>query len=389
MGATKYTKYCTGCGLCISFEKAKMTYDKKGFMSINDGNEKWLEKICPFLHSQMKLRDVNNIWGKNKSVYLGWSNDTKVRNKASSGGILTELASFLVESKMVDYIIHICADEINPTKNTICISKNRDELIRRSGSRYSISHPLLEMNTIDLKKKYAFIGKPCDVIALKNLMEIEPKYKEAIPYTLSFFCMGMPSNDAQISLLDRMGCPIDECVKLQYRGNGWPGYAIATDKEGHMYKLDYDSSWGEILGRDLLPACRFCLDGIGELADISCGDAWYLSENNSPDFSEHEGRNVIFARTEKGKKIIEEVQRKGYISVDSFDSYHRDLKMMQASQYDRRTTMIARVFAMFILRRPSPSYPLKILCHYAKDTSIIRLLIVFCGTCKRVFRGKI
>ncbi len=40
-------------------------------------------------------------------------------------------------------------------------------------------------------------------------------------------------------------------------------------------------------------------DGIGEMADVACGDAWYLTESGQADFSEHAGRNVILREQRK------------------------------------------------------------------------------------------
>ena len=56
-----------------------------------------------------------------------------------------------------------------------------------------------------MNKKYAFIGKPCDVTVLKNFQKLNPIIAEVIPITMSFFCAGLPSIDAQKKLLEEMG----------------------------------------------------------------------------------------------------------------------------------------------------------------------------------------
>lgn len=52
-------------------------------------------------------------------------------------------------------------------------------------------------NLVETGKKYAFVGKPCDVSALRMLQvrKIEP-WTEQITYMFSFFCAGQPSEDA-------------------------------------------------------------------------------------------------------------------------------------------------------------------------------------------------
>jgi coenzyme F420 hydrogenase subunit beta len=385
----RIVNYCTGCGLCKSEKKATLHKGRKGFFYPEDGDEKWLKQICPVMACQESYMDSSSIWGKTNAVYRGWSNDPILRKKASSGGVLTELASFLLDEKKVDGVIHICAAKDNPTKTEVCYSHSREELIERCGSRYAISHPLGELSKISYKKKYAFIGKPCDVVALKNYMEIKPELKDVITYTLSFFCMGLPSEIAQKNLLSALGVTLTECKELIYRGNGWPGFATFTDINGKECRMDYDTAWGKILGRDLMPACRFCMDGIGELADISCGDAWYLNEAGNPDFSEHMGRNVIFARTNKGAELVLNAQSCHRIVIEQYDNYEDELQKIQKSQYYRRESMGARILALKIMGRPYPAYSHKILSAYSSYLSKKKQLKICLGTCKRIFKGKI
>ena len=382
-------EYCTGCGLCESEEKAVLCKNHKGFVFPKNGDEKWLESICPALANQESDMDSSKVWGREKRVYLGWSKDSVLRRKASSGGILTELASFLLDEKKVDCVIHTCASKESPTKTEICYSYNREELIKRCGSRYAISHPLAQINTIDHQKKYAFIGKPCDIVALKNYMKIKPELKTIIPYTFSFFCMGLPSETAQEKLLSELGCNPSDCKELLYRGNGWPGFTTAIDKNGKEYMMDYDTAWGQILGRDLMSSCRFCIDGIGEMADVACGDSWYLTAQGKPDFSEHDGRNVIFARTENGLELILNAIKSQRIEAEEYIDYENSLMKIQKSQYDRRVSMRARIAAMRVMGKPCPAYSHKMLRKYSSHLSMKKQLRICLGTCKRIIKGRI
>ena len=201
--------------------------------------------------------------------------------------------------------------------------------------------------------------------------------------------MGLPSEKAQENLLLQLGCETNSCKDLQYRGNGWPGFTTAVDENGKNYKMDYDTSWGKILGRDLMPACRFCLDGIGEMADVACGDAWYLTESGQADFSEHAGRNVIFARTKKGLELIRKAQEKQRIETKEYNNYENSLIKIQKSQYERRIAMRARVLALKTMRKPYPVYSHKILKKYASKLTKGKQLRICLGTCKRIIKGKI
>ena len=380
---------CTGCGLCKSINKASIDIDNKGFYHPCSGDNSFLRNICPSMGLHRKWMDKKQIWGKNESVYLGWSNSEEIRKKASSGGILTSLCIYLIEQKKVDGIFHTGINEVNPTETSIYISRKRDEVINNCGSRYTISHPLEHINLVNNNEKYVFIGKPCDVIVLRNYIEINSEYKKVFPYLFSFFCMGSPSIVAQKRLLMRMNLSFNNCKHLSYRGNGWPGYSTAIGNDGSIHKLSYSDSWGKILGRDLMPACRYCIDGIGECADVSCGDAWYVNEQNEPDFSEHEGRNVIFTRSIKGQTILDDAFKKGYIHLEPYLNFKTELRIVQASQYNRRAYMLSRIIAAKMFGKTVPNIDLRFLYSYSRNVSLLSQFRSFFGTIKRIIKKKI
>ena len=380
-----YQKYCTGCGLCKAINGLELKKDNKGFLHPNE-NFILSDRVCPVSGIHTSKLDETDIWGRNKAVYLGWSNDNKIRTKASSGGILTEIAKYLLCSNTVDAVIHIGADPNDPVKTKIYFSETPEDVVSHCGSRYCISSPLSELNRIEKGKRYAFIGKPCDVVALRNYMELNPELNNSILYLLSFFCMGLPSDEAQIKLLNKLEC--NGCTFLDYRGNGWPGFATAVDKKGVSHQITYDESWGKILGRDLMPACKLCIDGIGEMADITCGDAWYLTKDHKPDFSEHDGRNVIFARTSKGEQLLHEMHKQQIITLNDYNNYKEELPLIQTSQWNRRREMRSRILAMKVLLQDHPSYDRKLLKQFSKGLSFKQNIRIFLGTVKRIKKGK-
>lgn len=381
-----YQTYCTGCGLCKALQLCELHTDPKGFSQPKYCTDT-LEKVCPVSGIHTQKLDLKDIWGKNEAVYLGWSNDIALRDKASSGGIISEVARFLLVNKKIDGVIHVGADPSTPTKTKIFISQTPEEVTSHCGSRYCISSPLSEIDKLEKEKKYAFIGKPCDIVALRNYMEFAPDYRDRIPYLISFFCMGLPSDDAQKKLLDRLNC--SECKSLHYRGNGWPGYATGIDKNGQTHSITYEESWGKILGRDLMPSCKFCIDGIGEMADISCGDAWYLTEDNKPDFREHDGRNIIFARTVTGNTLLKEMQSKNIITLEEYLEYKTELPYIQTSQWNRRREMKYRILAMKLLFKEYPSYNRDLLAFYSETLSFKHKIKILIGTAKRIIKGKL
>ncbi|MGN0132769.1 MAG: Coenzyme F420 hydrogenase/dehydrogenase, beta subunit C-terminal domain [Lachnospiraceae bacterium] len=388
----KYIEYCTGCGLCELVSDVNLEEDKKGFRRPNALSKMQLsfcDKVC---------MNSGKFWERNKGIHtwgnivhkpiFAYSSDNNIRLKASSGGVLTSCAVYLLNKHLVDGILQTKVDPDNPIKTILVCSKTEDEVIQCCGSRYTISSPFKDFKEVlNSEKTYAFIGKPCDVMALRNYSFIEPIVNDVIKYYLSFFCAGMPSYEAGRNLLQRLHSSCEACSELTYRGSGWPGFATAVDRNGSSGSISYNDSWGKILGRDINKCCRFCLDGIGEAADISCGDGWYVKDGK-PDFSEHDGRNVVFGRTDIGESLMRDMIRDGVIKEDGYCSFDQ-LIQIQNYQYIRRCTMIDKMNALKLMRRPVPDYNRKYLSNLEEKIPVSTRLKIFTGICKRIHDDKI
>mgnify|MGYP001027762280 FL=1 len=379
-------KYCCGCGLCSNFVDGD--YNEKGYYRPDADVLTHKFDIDYCYSSSLDSMVSEGLWGKYKAIYYTYSNDNYVRNKASSGGTLTEVAAYLLASGQVDFIVHASYSHNSKIKTEISISSTRQEVIEKCGSRYTAS-ALLEniFDILDQKKRYAFIGKPCDIKVLRTYLQKNPEWNRSIVFLLSFFCGGTPSYQANVKLLHAMELEEENLTMFTYRGNGWPGKATGSTKDGRTKSMDYENSWGRILGRDLQDICRFCWDGVGMAADISCGDGWYL-ENGKPSFRERPGRNITFARTDKGYKVLQEMKQCGSISLDE-EKNEDILAQMQPGQFMRKAAMFSRVLAMRFMRKPVPYYEMRKLLPYAKLISVATNARMFYGTIKRIVQGRI
>lgn len=338
---------CTGCGLCSSVlgkDKCIMLLNNNGFYAPcildNRIDDSVASILCPGIHVHCEKH--RGIWGNVLNVCEAWSADTEIRYKAASGGVVTSLAVYLIESKTVDAILQVGVQDGSYLYNELKVSNNRQEIINNAQSRYA---PALTLNNIkqildSTKDNFAFIGKPCDIAGVKNLINMYPQYKERFRLLISIFCAGMPSYNATEKTW-RLSGKENEPVSLKYRGDGWPGYFKATWKDGSEYKLSYNESWGKILGRDLGFRCKICPDGIGMLADISIGDSW-STNNGYPDFTEQDGRCFVLVRTIRGKDIMLAAENRGYIVKQQLDI--NKIQEMQPYQYQRRKLVGWRIF---------------------------------------------
>lgn len=387
----KAIDFCTGCGLCHSVFGVSFGIDDRQFVipqfEDNSHTYKKTFEICPFGKNGVS-KFTGSVWGVYENAYRGYSANADVRFRASSGGVVSSLCMYLLNEHIVDGIILTRADKRIPFQCETFCARTVDEVLSACGSRYSQSSPLMNINNL-LKsgEKYCFVGKPCDVSTLKRYMTSDSNLQKQIYCTISFFCAGMPSDSANKRLISELGC--NSCVSLRYRGFGWPGKATAIDQNGTEYSMDYQSSWMNILGRDIRKSCKLCFDGIGEYADISCGDIWNLTEDKKPDFSEGEGYNIVFARSKLGDRLINDAFKGNAIFLEDWNSKINELKYSQPNHFIKRTTILSKYIALKLMLQNTPKYKIKRMLSYSRKNDLKTQFIVFKGTLIRILKKRL
>ncbi|MBB3104843.1 Coenzyme F420 hydrogenase/dehydrogenase, beta subunit C-terminal domain [Azomonas macrocytogenes] len=319
---------------------------------------KTLNRSCPALTLDItpyKTKNYHPIWGEILEVLRGHAQDKEIRQAGSSGGVISALAEYCLKHKLVDGVIQIKACDQNPLENVAVISRSRQQIIASSGSRYAPASPAEAIRLVKSStEKYLFVGKPCDVAAIRQLQKHDPHIKQGIPYLISFMCAGTPSITGTHQVLDQLNVSRQEIIGFRYRGDGWPGLTKATLKNGETRSMTYNESWGKVLNRHLQTRCKICPDGIGEFADIVCADGWEGDEKGYPSFEEQDGHSLILLRTEKGRELLRNAESDAVVKVESFDA--QNIFAIQPFQYYRRTTILPRLLAMKALMLKIPSY---------------------------------
>lgn len=345
---------CLGCGLCEAIagrDKCEMFISSDGFYrphfktELNNNEIKEILEICPGIH--IEGDNHFGVWGNILAVTESWANDNVIRKKSASGGVISALAIYLLESKKVDAILQVGVKKDSWLYNELLVSRTKEDIISNAQSRYA---PALIFNNIKTflnssNEIYCFIGKPCDIAGMKNFIKISPQFEGRIKYTLAIFCAGIPNYNATKTLISQANISGNPNF-VKYRGDGWPGEFEVRWETGQSFKISYNDSWGKILGRALCMRCKICPDGIGMLADISTGDSWN-TKDGFPDFKEADGINFCFIRTQNGCKLYQGAVKSGYISTREFKV--TSLKNIHRYQYLRRILAPWRITAIQIL----------------------------------------
>lgn len=388
---------CTGCGLCASAagEAIVMTTIPPGYSrpvvrrTVSREAERAIAAGCPgsVVAPWAAAPNYHEYWGPWHRVLTGHATDPQVRHRASSGGALSALLIHALRIGLVDRVLHISADPERPTRNLVSISTNEAEVISGAGSRYASSSPLEDIHAEVAKGgAFAFVGKPCDASALRQLASIDARVARTVPLVLSFFCGGVPSHDGADRIIAAMGLPVEEVVDFRYRGMGWPGNAVARTRDGRSAEMSYAESWGGHLSKEVQFRCKICPDAVGGVADIACADAWYGDENGYPSFDEDEGRSLIVSRTLAGDKLLADALSAGVLSVEPIEVDRID--EMQPAQARRKRLVRARVAALTITFQPKPRMDGLMLERAARRATPGEVLRNLFGTVRRVFMGR-
>lgn len=297
---------------------------------------------------------AHTLWGPLLTVRTANATDPEIQRQGSSGGGISALAVFLLQEKKVDFVVQVAVDPLDPLKNRVQKSVTRTDVLRAAGSRYAPAAPLeLIDQYLSTGKKFAFIGKPCDVAALRGLASVDERVNRQVPYMISFMCAGVPSIKGTYELLRKMGVEPDDVRAFRYRGDGWPGMTKAITRDGRVAEVDYNSSWGSVLNRHLQFRCKICPDGTGEFADVVCADAWY-GKDGYPDFAERDGRSLLLARTHVGEALIQAAVAAGSIQVA--DLPVSDIAQMQPYQVHRKKVVLGRIAGTLLRLGYAPKF---------------------------------
>lgn len=310
------------------------------------------------------------LLGSYFGAWEAWAIDPKIRDRGSSGGALTAIQGWLLETGIATELTTAAADESRPVRTVPVQITTKAEALAAAGSRYA---PVGVGQSVVMDPDRAITAKPCEVAAIRAITSEDPG---KTPTLLSFFCAGTPSQHATEKLVRDLGGPEPEQVTdLWYRGRGWPGRFTAVHDGGEV-STDYRSSWGDALGPTTQWRCKICPDGIGESADIAAADSWEMSEGGYPVFGENEGRSALLARTERGHAIILAAHQAKVIELQPLDL--SKLAQAQPLQTTRRQYLAARLLGTRLAGRPVPRF---------RGFSLLRLSMASPRMAVRTLRG--
>lgn len=289
-------------------------------------------------------------FGPALEIWEGHATDPEVRHRGSSGGVLSALAVYCLEREDMAFVLHSAMDESRPWLNATVQSRTRGDILARTGSRYAPSSPCDGLARVENSgRPCVFIGKPCDTAAVGMLRQERPLLDQNLGLVLSFFCAGTPSTRGTLDLMRAMSVAPETVTSVRYRGEGWPGKFKVVQENGlQEHSLSYEESWGKLSGYRPL-RCHLCPDGLGRVADISCGDAWEQFGKNGD-----AGRSIVLVRTPRGQEIVRRAMAANYVHLTP--AKPGNVLAAQPNLLQKRRDLFGRLAGLRMLLVPVPQF---------------------------------
>ena len=353
---------CTGCGICqsvagpevVRVHKVANGYERP--VVVGDLDHSTVDRIyevCPGTRIE-GLPDrlvegsthIDPVWGPWRRIVRAWAADPVVRHEGSTGGVLTALAIYLLESGRGDLVLHARPSATEPTFGERHMSFTRADVMAGVGARYGPTAPLVDVGEVlEMGLPFAFIGKPCDVAALRNLGRHDPRVDQLVRYMLTPVCGGYMPPAATTAFLGRMGVDPSEVTGLRYRGRGCPGPTRIETADGST-EAHYLDFWGEDESMWMLPwRCKVCPDGIGEAADLAAADTWPGGSPTREESADDPGTNAVVVRTAAGLELLEAAERDGALVVER-DATPEEMSDYQPHQVRKKQAVASRYLGM-------------------------------------------
>ncbi len=320
---------CIGCGLCkiscrddavvIKFDKNKeykpiIDFDKCTYCSFCYVNCPMAEQnLCKRI-AEATIKNTEYGLDKAQNFYKGYEKDYDKYIKSSSGGILSALVKYLLETKRIDAVVH-AEQNLSDSEGKYfqaSISKTEKEIDKKRSSFYypiEFSDVIEEIIADNKIKNVAFLGTPCVISSLTYLMRTRNDLHQKVKYKFALICSHNTSAQFTDVLVKSMTKDKSkkifkhrdkENIKSDNNFNNSIKFSTGKKVVKSRYKTPFTINWR--IYSYAVNGCNYCPDFFGVDADAGFKDAWGFSVDQK------EGETVLFSNNEKISKILVEMQ---------------------------------------------------------------------------------
>jgi len=255
----------------------------------------------------LRSKTVNYYLGNFDECFCGYSNDENIRKKAASGGMVTQLVTYLLENDYIDGALLSRLDiengEFIPKS---FIAKTVEEAKSCQSSIY-IDFPLAKAfrEVKRFEGRLAVVALPCQLKMIDKLTNADKFIK------IGLFC-GHNSKKDLIEQVLKNKVDLREIESFCFRRGHWRGYGHMRLKSKEIIRFPYlDFGVFQNIFFHMPEKCLYCTDHTAETSDISFGDLW-LKEFKKEEMK----HSCIISRKRKFTNILYEMKEKQVVTIN-------------------------------------------------------------------------
>jgi coenzyme F420 hydrogenase subunit beta len=376
IGPVVKRKLCTGCGTCAGIcpQNAVEMVRKRGrYVARLDKNRC---NRCGLCHEACPGHEVDferlsaalfgdipedTAVGRYLGSYVGHATDRIVRCNSASGGIVSALLIHALQEGRIDGALVTRMRRDDPLTPEPFIARTREEILSASGSKYCpVAANTVLREVLDSNNRIAVVGLPCHIQGLRKAEQRIPKLAQQIRYRISLACSLNFSFRGTTRFLENLGVAPDSVAVLRYRSQGRPGSILVRLKDGRKWTVAGDECYRQL--RPHSPRrCTLCSDMLGELGDLTCGDA------RGPQTlrTSRAGSSFVVSRTSAAEELLESAASQRVIELSELDL--EDLLAAQGHALFKKRQLMARMRLLRLAGQSIPVYHQKLLTPVRAD----------------------
>ncbi|ADQ05481.1 coenzyme F420 hydrogenase/dehydrogenase beta subunit domain protein [Caldicellulosiruptor owensensis OL] len=316
---------CTGCYACYNICEMKAIEIRKtedGFYKPVIKKERCIG--CGFCITNCPVLNPEYSNNPEPKFYMGWSKNQQIRKASSSGGIFSEIAIAILESRGIVFgaawddcleVKHIKVDSID----NLYLLRGSKYLQSKVGYAYKEIKEILENS----QKNVLFVGTPCQVAGLKKIVKSDRLI------TCDLVCHGIPSYIPFKSFIEALNEKVEK-VNFRDKITGWRNFSLTYyEKKRKVSHVHYKDKFfmGYLRNYYLNEACYSCLfSKLPRQGDITLGDFWGIEKKYD---KKNEGVSLIIVNNSAGLNIVEELRKNNRIEL-------REVEKDKAIKYNIR-----------------------------------------------------
>ena len=325
---------CTRCGYCLSAcPKGIIRHDPDFFPAISETDLLQCTRcsVCTLgcsadVDFQYLYQSIFNkaplpldASGVVLRACVGYSTESTIRSRGSSGGFVTGLLVHLLKSHRIDQALACSMRKDSPWKAEPIFARSTDAIIACAQSKYTIvPQMMLASSIVRSHKKTAIVGLPCHIHSYRKLESAQEKLTQYVPLLIGLACHSTLEYNATTKLLQLARLNPEKISKLEYRGGDqWPGGVQATLRDGTIKKLhdlNIKYAFNRLAWFYTPNRCLTCIDHTAEFSDISVMDPWIRDKKGQYPYAQK--YSLVLARTDRALDILNQAAADGDIVLE-------------------------------------------------------------------------